>query len=124
MTRYSCTQLRAFEAASHALLAGLSLAAAFELRFEFSIPHSVRPLLLDGLMVAIPAKMAVFFFGRFRRRLRIYAEIPDLFRLLARNILSSSLFAVAAWSWMGWEYPRSVYLIDFLVSFVGMAIAW
>lgn len=124
MTRYSCTQLRAFEAASHVLLAGLSLAAAFELRFEFSIPPAVRPLLWSGLMVAIPAKMAVFFFGRFRRRLRIYAEIPDLFRLLARNILSSSLFAVAAWSWMGREFPRSVYLIDFLVSFVGMAIAW
>src|ERR1700682_3376134 len=109
---------RIFDAAGYLLLAALSLGAAFELRFEFALPADVTPLFWQGLLVAILAKSPVFFLGRFHRSLRMYAEVPDLFRLLAWNVLASSLFAATTWLFIGESFPRSVYLIDFLVFFL------
>jgi FlaA1/EpsC-like NDP-sugar epimerase len=114
---------RIFDAAGYLLLAALSLGAAFELRFEFALPADVTPLFWQGLLVAILAKSPVFFLGRFHRSLRMYAEVPDLFRLLAWNVLASSLFAATTWLFIGESFPRSVYLIDFLVFFLSAAMA-
>ena len=115
---------RVSEAVSHILLIGLSLIAAFELRFEFAIPSNVAPLLWQGLLFVVPAKLSVFYASRFYRSLRTYAEIGDLSRLLAGNILASSLFALATWLFAGNAFPRSVYLIDFLVSFLAIVVVW
>jgi len=124
MINHTRIRLRGLGAASHILIVGLSLAIAFELRFEFAIPSKELPLLWGGLLLVIPAKTLVFYLGGFHRSMRTYAEIPDLFRLLSSNILGSSLFAMAVWPWMGKDFPRSVYLIDFLVSLVALAVVW
>ncbi len=108
----------------HGLLAAVSLVSAFLLRFDFAIPPKVLPLLWRGLLIVIPAKIAVYYLGHFHRSLRTYAKIPDLFRLLARNVMASTLFAGATLILIGREFPRSVYLIDFLASFAATVVVW
>jgi FlaA1/EpsC-like NDP-sugar epimerase len=108
----------------HGLLAAVSLAAAFALRFDFAIPPNVLPLLWKAFPLTIVAKVAVYYLGHFHRSLRVYAKIHDIFRLLARNLLASALFAVLALAVIGREFPRSVYVIDFLASFAATVVVW
>jgi FlaA1/EpsC-like NDP-sugar epimerase len=122
MTKPKSLALPIFDALSYLLLAGLSLSAAFGLRFDFALSPTVRPLLWRGLLVASLVKVPVFCAGRFRRNLRICAQVADLFRVLAWNILASSLFAAAAWWSIGRAFPRSVYLIDFCVCFLAIVV--
>lgn len=118
------TRLRILQILGLSLLAGFSLAAAFALRFEFSIPERVLPLLWMGLLAAIPVKVSLFYLGRFHRSLRMYAETGDVFRLLARNALASLCFFMCMRLAAHGGFPRSVYVIDFLVSSMGMVVAW
>ena len=120
---YRAATRRVFEAVSNTLLIGISLIAAFDLRFEFAIPSNVIPLLWLGLLVVIPIKLSVFYVSRFHRSLRTYAEIADLSRLLAGNLLASALFAGVMW-FLASAFPRSIYLIDFLVSFLAIVVVW
>ncbi len=108
----------------HGLLAAVSLAGAFLLRFDFAIPAKELPNLWYGLLLAIPAKIAVYYLGHFHRSLRLYAKIPDIFRLLARNIMASALFAALTITFVGRAFPRSVFLIDFLASFTATVVVW
>src|SRR5579863_7905237 len=123
MTNRTLTRL-VFEAISHTLLIALSLFAAFELRFEFAIPSTVLPLLWQGLLLVVPAKLSVFYVSGFYRSLRTYAEISDLVRLIVGNTVASSIFAAGAWLLSGGAFPRAVYLIDFLVSFLAIVVVW
>ena len=115
--------LRVLDTSSYFLITALSLEIAFQLRFEFSLPAAVAPLFWQGLLLAIGIKTPVFLWGRFHRSLRMHAEARDLGRLLPWNILASALFAGAARLWMGRAFPRSVYLIDFLVCFLLCVLA-
>jgi FlaA1/EpsC-like NDP-sugar epimerase len=112
------------KAVSIILLIGLSLIAAFELRFDFAIPSGVVPLLWQGLLLVVPVKLSVFYVSRFHRNLRAYAEIADLSHLLAGNLVASALFVAEMWFIVGRAFPRSIYLIDFLVSFLAIVVVW
>jgi FlaA1/EpsC-like NDP-sugar epimerase len=68
-----------------------------------------------GILLAILTKGPAFLAGRFLRNLRIAADVADLHRVLAWNVLGSAVLFAAAWWWFGPPFPRSVYLIDFLV---------
>jgi FlaA1/EpsC-like NDP-sugar epimerase len=117
-------RVRSLQVLGLACLAGLSLAASFELRFEFAIPADVLPLLWVGLLAAIPVKVGLFYLGRFHRSLRMYAETGDVFRLLVRNALASVFFALCMRVVTHGSFPRSVYLIDFLMSSMSMVVVW
>ncbi|HTQ55179.1 MAG TPA: nucleoside-diphosphate sugar epimerase/dehydratase [Bryobacteraceae bacterium] len=123
MPKTSHVILRILDVSSYFVIAAFSVDAAFQLRFEFSPPPAVAPMLWRGLLLAILIKPGLFFCGRFHRSLRMHAEARDLGRLLMWNVLASFLFAVAARLWMGPAYPRSVYLIDFLVCFLCCILA-
>ena len=102
----------------HILMVAASFMAAFLLRFDFAIPHSEAPHWTWGLQVIIPLKLLVFFFARLHRGWWRLVGMPDLIRVFGANGVASVLFAGCAYFAWGPAFPRSVYLLDFLVCFV------
>jgi FlaA1/EpsC-like NDP-sugar epimerase len=102
----------------HVAMVMFSLLTAFQLRFDFSIPATEMELAKAGLQLAVASKMLVFLAFRLHRGWWRYVGIPDLARVSVANVLASALFAGAAWWWIGPVFPRSIYLIDFLICFL------
>jgi len=94
------------------LFAGLS---AFLLRFDFAIRADYRPHLRIALIVWVLTKVPVFHWLGLDRGWWRYTSVPDLVRLAAANSIGSGL------SWFGIllfgppGFPRSLYLLDFLL---------
>lgn len=101
-----------------ACLVALSLMLAFLLRFEGEIPASELSLLYRSLWFAVPGKIAVFYLAGLDRRSSQYAGIADLYSTFIANLAASSCFALCAMLLFGRQFSRSVYLIDFLISFI------
>jgi len=94
---------------------GFSLVWAFLLRFDFIIPGEEVRHLKIGVAIALIAKMAVFdFFGVHRSWWR-FTGSTDVLKLFGANAGGSLLFIVATIAVVGKNFPRSVYLIDFLL---------
>ena len=107
---------------SHVGAIAVSVAAAFQLRFDFSLSPDLTRLMWEGILLSILTKVPAFLAGRLLRNLRIAADVADLHRLLAWNVLGSAAFSLVATFWVGPVFPRSVYLIDFLVCFMATAM--
>jgi FlaA1/EpsC-like NDP-sugar epimerase len=86
------------------------------LRFDLSL-KAQGGLLVAGLMVAIPIKTATFLIGGLHKGWWRYAGLGDLVRVYLVNLLASALWTAAMIMWMP-DYPRSVYIIDFLICFL------
>lgn len=112
---------RFFIAACHVVIIVFSLMIAFMLRFEFSIPKTELALLAAGLWIVLAAKLPVFWFARFDRGWWRFVGIADLYNVLIGNILASVLFSAISIFWFGFRFPRSVYIIDFLLCFLTTA---
>jgi FlaA1/EpsC-like NDP-sugar epimerase len=106
----------------HLAAVGLALTAAFLLRFDFSFPAGLAPLLKQALLIAILVKLPIFEWAGFYRGLRRFVSIPDLYLVFLGNLAGSALFAVVSMVWIGPEMPRSVLLIDALLCFVATAL--
>jgi FlaA1/EpsC-like NDP-sugar epimerase len=100
----------------------LSLVAAFLLRFDFWIPSGTIPVLLQSIWIALLVKALAFNLAGSQRGLPQFASVPDLYRLFLCNLTGSALFAVASRVWLGPVMPRSVWVIDGLVCFLGTAL--
>jgi len=96
----------------------LSVTSAFLLRFDFSVPAGLAPVLRQALLIAILVKLPVFDCARFYRGLRRFVSIPDLYRMFLGNLAGSLLFIVLSRAWIGPAMPRSVWIIDALFCFV------
>jgi FlaA1/EpsC-like NDP-sugar epimerase len=105
-------------AASHLGIVALSLLIAFWLRFEFQLDLVEVTFLNEALWIAIVVKMGVFLAARFDRGWWRFVGIPDLIRVFFANVIASAIFAGVCLAVIGRQFPRSVYLIDFLVCFV------
>ncbi len=89
--------------------------AAFLLRFDFAIPGIyVRPLLL-ALCVWPAAKVVAFYSLSMGKGLWRYVTVHDLLRLIAANLLGSSIAFAALLVMTPHGLPRSVYILDFIV---------
>lgn len=104
-----------------AVIAG-AVAAAFLLRFEFSIPLEVVPVFREALLTAMLAKLMVFDLAGLHRAVRQFASIPDLGQLLLANLAASALFAFVTLVWIGPSMPRSIWVIDGLLCFLGTGL--
>ena len=100
------------ERACHLTVVGLSVTAAFLLRFDFAIPASVIPILKEALLIAILVKLPIFDLVGFYRSLRRFVSIPDLYLVFLGNVAGSVLFAAMSMFWIGPAMPRSVLIID------------
>jgi FlaA1/EpsC-like NDP-sugar epimerase len=101
---------------------GSSLAAAFLLRFDFSLPAGVSPIVRQALGIALLVKLPVFELAGLHRSLRRFADITDLFRVSVGNLVASLLFSGAALAWIGSPMPRSVLVIDGILCILGTAL--
>ena len=110
------------ERAFHLVAIAFSVAGAFLLRFDFSIPGNMSTVLRDAVLIAIAVKMLAFECTAFYSGLRRFVSMPDLYRLFVGNLVGSALFAAATRIWIGPAMPRSVWLIDALLCFVTTAL--
>ena len=102
----------------HLVVVASSLATAFLLRFDFSLPLDQVTLLLRALLIATPVKMLVFLLARLHRGWWRFVGVVDLLRILLFNFIASVVFTVAASTLIGLSFPRSIYVIDFMLCFL------
>lgn len=107
--------------ATEAATVCLSLAAAFLLRFEFAVPPDQQVLLWQGLGFALPVKFAAFRFAALERRSFRFTSMADILPMAAANLGGSAVFAAIARGSLGPAFPRSIYLIDPILCFAGIA---
>jgi FlaA1/EpsC-like NDP-sugar epimerase len=110
------------ERACHLMVVGLSVAAAFLLRFDFTLPPSVIPILKQTLLIAILVKLPIFDLFGFYRGLRRFVSMPDLYLVFLGNVAGSVLFIAVSMLWVGSTMPRSVLIIDAVLCFVATAL--
>lgn len=109
---------RCFVVACHTALFATSLSLAFLLRLEFTLSDSMAALLQQSLWACVAVKVGVcLLFGLDHGWWR-YVGLPDLRRVFFANCVASLVFAGYAVIVFGRSYPRSVYIIDFLLSFL------
>jgi FlaA1/EpsC-like NDP-sugar epimerase len=111
-----------FERACQLAAVEVSLAIAFLLKFDLSIPGGEVPVLKRALLAAMLVKLPVFERAGFYRSVRRFASITDLYRVFLANLAGSLLFAIATAWWIGPAMPRSVWLIDAVVCFLVTAL--
>lgn len=97
------------ERACHLSAVGLSLTAAFLLRFDFAIPADFAPTVRETVLIAILVKLPIFDWVGFYRGLRAFVSIPDLYIVFLGNALGSSVFAAVMAFWVGPATPRSIF---------------
>jgi FlaA1/EpsC-like NDP-sugar epimerase len=110
------------ERGCHLMVVGLSVTAAFLLRFDFSPPAGIRPILERALLIAVLMKLPIFELFGFYRSLRRFVSIPDLYLVFLGNTVGSILFIVASVFLIGPKMPRSVLIIDAVLCFVATAL--
>jgi FlaA1/EpsC-like NDP-sugar epimerase len=102
----------------HAALFALAQAFAFGLRFEFSIPDAYFPLFWVWLAGNLATRLVVFgSFGLFSGMWR-YTGARDLEALLKATALSTLVFAVFIVLGGYRSFPRSILIIDFLLTMI------
>ena len=106
------------ERACHLFAIGLSLAASFLLRFDFSIPAGLAMVVWQSVLIAILVKLPIFDWIGLYRGLRRFVSTPDLYLVFLGNIAGSALFAAVSMLWIGPTMPRSVFLIDLPLCFL------
>ena len=94
------------------LAAALSYTGAFLLRFEFTLPPSVKELFLLGLCIFLPVKCIVYSAFRLHANRWRLVSLFDLERLVLANITASALASAITAVVIGAAFPRSVYVID------------
>jgi FlaA1/EpsC-like NDP-sugar epimerase len=106
-----------------AALLAFSLAAAFALRFDFSIPNRELPLLKAALVIALLTKMPAIHFAGWHRGLRRYAGLPDLVRIGIGTAAGSTLFLGGVILYAGIRFPSSVFVADVIFCFCALSLA-
>lgn len=118
---------RAISMALHLSIGIIAFVLAFLVRFDFhAIPWRYVELMLQSLPIAVGIKgVAVIYFGLTSGLWR-YVGINDLSRILKAVAASSVAFLIASLLIFGHGFPRSIYVLDFLLTvmlFGGMRFA-
>ncbi len=93
-----------------------STAAAFLLRFDFSVPAFYIRYFLYALAILLPVKCAVFYGAKLDRGFWRYVSAIDLIRISVANLFASFIgFFLIRWLAPG-GFPRSLYALDMMVS--------
>ncbi len=103
----------------HLVVVSLSYVLAWLLRFDFAIPASELPLLKKTLLAVVIAKLVVFVM--LRHHLQPWWRhqgFSDMLRLLRNKALASVGGALTIYLIAGTAFPRSVYILDFLLCFM------
>jgi FlaA1/EpsC-like NDP-sugar epimerase len=102
---------------SHSVVFASALTAAFLLRFEFLLPDQEWQHLSVGIALAVPLKLIVWWAGGgFRKGSWRFAGMADMQRVVLSNLGASLAFAIATRMIVGAGFPRSIYVIDLMIS--------
>jgi FlaA1/EpsC-like NDP-sugar epimerase len=99
----------------HAGIASLALAGSFLLRFEFALDAQYRAMLVFALGLLLPVKLLVFRFSGFRDLAWRYIGLADVKRLIFGNLAGAALSTIVLRLVVGTGYPRSIYVLDFVL---------
>jgi FlaA1/EpsC-like NDP-sugar epimerase len=94
--------------------------ASFILRFEFAVPDHYLIHDLQAVPVWVSVKMLAFWLLQLDRGWWRYVSVPDVVRIVFGNIVGSVGSIVVIHSMMP-DFPRSLYLLDLLLSIQGTA---
>ena len=94
----------------------VSVAIAFFLRFDLSIPPAEIAHLLSALLICIVMKNIVFHLANLDRGWWGLVSLSDLPRLAVGNLLGSLVATLAIVRLAPSGFPRSIYVLDLLVS--------
>jgi FlaA1/EpsC-like NDP-sugar epimerase len=92
-----------------------STCGAFLLRFDFTVPEALRADLFWAVLIWLAAKSVVFRLLSLDRGWWRYLSIYDAARLALGNLLGSLLGAGLIFGVAGAGFPRSIYLLDFVL---------
>lgn len=107
--------------ASQVAIFALSAVASFLLRFDFDLPSASLAHLAYAAPIWIVVKSAVFHFGNLDRGWWRYVSISDLLRIALGNFVGSLLGFIAILWIAPPGFPRSIYMLDLILSFLGTA---
>ena len=113
--------LRIFVWAAEISIFALSGVMAFLLRFDLNVPPAYLGCLVVALPVWIIAKSATFQIAYLHRRGLRYVSIADISKLVLVNLAGSVVSYVIIFAVAPKGFPRSIYLIDLILSFLGTA---
>src|SRR5579863_5345731 len=120
MTARKLRHQKLLVACLHAAVISASLILAWLLQFDSSIPRSEIRVLLWGLALALPIKLAVYLYSRLSRPVWIFSDTVDIARLLGASVIASAAFAVASYSLRPARAEVSTYVVDFMNCFLLM----
>ncbi len=112
----------AFLAATYSLINIASLWFAYQLRFDFAVPLSVRQEILWIFLWIIPLKLLLIELFRQFDPVLSYYSTPDLFKIFFA-LLCASLVMLGVYFVLGTNYapPRGVILAHLFLSFGGIS---
>ncbi len=93
-----------------------ALSASFLLRFDFDLPATEWQHLKLGLALALSTKLVVFAVARLHRGWWSSVSTRDLIGVAYGTLAASVVFTVAARLLIGPGFPRSVYILDFILT--------
>jgi len=102
---------------SDIIMLTLSFLGAFFIRFDLTIPSQYYQIIFYWIPILIIIKLGVFINGGIYRRIYRYTSLSDLFNIWKLAFISSLLLVIVFWLGQGFQdFPRSVFLLDFLLS--------
>lgn len=103
-------------------LVGASYVFSYLLRFEGQIPVKEWENIYDALIYVIPIKLSIFFVFNLYRGMWRYTGINDLKNVIkSASVSSVVLILIVLFVHRFHGYPRSVYIIDWILTFVLVA---
>lgn len=99
-------------------IVAFALVSAYALRFDFAIPRSEMEAFWPALWLALLIKLPVFGFGGLGQGWSRFVGMRDVYQMLWVNLTGSTLFGVISYIVVGPRFPRSVYVLDFLLCFL------
>jgi len=105
--------------AAQGCIFALSGLIAFLLRFDLGLPQSYLHSLVCALSVWIVVKSAIFQASNLNRQGLRYVSIADVYRIVFANCAGSLLSWAIIVGIAPPGFPRSIYLIDLILSFLG-----
>jgi FlaA1/EpsC-like NDP-sugar epimerase len=99
----------------------LSGVLAFLLRFDLRLPPAYLGYLAYALPIWIVVKSVVFRVANLDRGWWRYVSIADLLRIVVGNFAGSVLSCIAILFIAPAGFPRSIYLLDLMICFLGTA---
>jgi FlaA1/EpsC-like NDP-sugar epimerase len=105
----------------HLSLACAALSTAFLLRFDFPLDPGERRLLGVVLLIVLAVKLPVFRLFGLRELAWRYTGLEDLLRISAANLAGSMVAGVLARVALGPPFPRSLPILDFVLSLAFIA---